>query len=495
MGMLTLLLPENLGADAARELERAFVAGGPDTMPWPSRAQVEDRRLIVRRDVGESGVLLAPWDIPQTGRLMGSTATLMERELPYDFQLELARGKVNQLRCQAEEWRASGLAMSSDLLESIRHASLGFGQAILEPGNDRSSTQAQEALVLSYRAAHELAQAYVNQVFRVRHERDPHLDVASSCRLGSVPTTEASQIIGETFNRITIPFTWSAIAPTDRAFCWDLQDSLLDWADAQSIPVAAGPLIDFASAQIPAWLWAWERDLSTLARFAAEYVAAAIKRYRDRIRRWHLVSGSNNASVLSLTEEELLRLTVKVAQVARQVDPGLELVVGIAQPWGDYLATQERAQSPFLFAETLIRTDLNLSALDIELVMGVTPRGSYCRDLLETSRLLDLYALLGVPLLVTMGYPSAASLDTNADPEQTVGNGYWRGEFDPARQAQWTADFSSLVLCKPYVQSIGWTHLADAAPHQFPNCGLIDPSGKEKPALETLRQLRKTHLH
>ena len=41
--------------------------------------------------------------------------------------------------------------------------------------------------------------------------------------------------------------------------------------------------------------------------------------------------------------------------------------------------------------------------------MGVTPRGSYCRDLLETSRILDLYALLGLPLRVTLGYPSSAA--------------------------------------------------------------------------------------
>ena len=139
-----------------------------------------------------------------------------------------------------------------------------------------------------------------------------------------------------------------------------------------------------------------------------KFVETAVRRYRSRIRRWQLTAASNCASVLSLTEDELLGLTYRLAEAARQVDPSLELVVGIAQPWGEYMALADRTHSPFIFADTLIRSGLNLAALDVELVMGVTPRGSYCRDLLEMSRLLDLYALLGVPLRVTLGYPSSA---------------------------------------------------------------------------------------
>jgi hypothetical protein len=39
-----------------------------------------------------------------------------------------------------------------------------------------------------------------------------------------------------------------------------------------------------------------------------------------------------------------------------------------------------------------------------------------------------------------------------------------------------------------------WTHLADAEPHQFPNCGLLEPDGKAKPALAQLMRLRGEHL-
>ena len=68
------------------------------------------------------------------------------------------------------------------------------------------------------------------------------------------------------------------------------------------------------------------------------------------------------AGILSLGEDELLWLTVRLVEAARQVDPGLELIVGIAQPWGEYMALEDRIHSPFIFADTLIRAGLNLAA-------------------------------------------------------------------------------------------------------------------------------------
>ncbi len=61
------------------------------------------------------------------------------------------------------------------------------------------------------------------------------------------------------------------------------------------------------------------------------------------------------------------------------------------------MASADATHSPFIFADTLIRSGMNLTPLDLELVMGPTPRGSQSRDLFETSRMLDMYALLGVP--------------------------------------------------------------------------------------------------
>src|SRR5439155_17050123 len=108
-------------------------------------------------------------------------------------------------------------------------------------------------------------------------------------------------------------------------------------------------------------------------------------------------------------------LTARLAEAAWQVDPDLELVISVNQPWGEYMARKEYTYSPFIFADTLIRAGLKLAALELEWIMSVSPRGTYCRDALDASRQLDLYALLGVPLQVTLAYPCAEGPDALAD--------------------------------------------------------------------------------
>jgi hypothetical protein len=495
MGTMTFQLPAELPADVACELKRACMAGGPDNMPWPTQLHLAPGQLSVSRIVDESGYLLAPWLIDGFGLMMGASATLMERPRPYNLLVELARGKVNQIRCQAFDWHAGGLVLTPELEQRIREVSLAFAHAVAGVPPDEAGRQAQITLNLAYQVARELVSTYVSQVFQIRHQRQTPLDSTLACRLDkTVPPQHLAAPLTSAFNSVCLPLSWGHVESAEATYRWEECDALVDWAMEQKQDVSAGPLIDFSSAQLPAWLWHWERDLPGMASFMCKFVESAVRRYRNRIRRWHLTAASNCANVLSLTEDDLLGLTYRLVEAVRHVDPSLELIIGIAQPWGEYLPQNEHLHSPFLFADTLIRSGLNLFALDIELIMGVTPRGSYCRDLLEISRLLDLYALLGVPLRVTLGYPSAAHTDVDADPDLRVEGGRWGEGFTPEVQAAWAAEVTPLVLCKPYVQGVQWTHFRDAELHQFPHCGLVDARDQLKPALHKLRQLRETHL-
>src|ERR1051325_1514600 len=98
-------LPSGLTDESLRqELERSSVAGGQDNMPYPTDVVADAQFLTVSRSIQESGNLQTPWRIEGVGQLMSSTATLMERSAPYQLSVELARGKLNQVRTQAAEW-------------------------------------------------------------------------------------------------------------------------------------------------------------------------------------------------------------------------------------------------------------------------------------------------------------------------------------------------------------------------------------------------------
>jgi hypothetical protein len=495
MGTISFLLPDKLPDGLVGELGRACVAGGPDNMPWPTEVRLEPGRLTIRRSVDESGYLVVPWDLDGVGRLMGSSATLMERTSPYQLQVELARGKVNQVRCQLSDWRAGGLQVGDALEQQIHEASMAFGRAVIQQPIEGAGPQAQTALVLGYQAADQLIRAYADQVFQIRHQRQPQLDTLLGCLLGQViPSGPAAEALARACNSVTLGFTWGDVQPAENLYNWQPYDALLHWAQEQGFLISGGPLIDFSPSRLPEWLAPHEGDLAAVSRYTGRYVEAVLKRYRSRIRRWQLTHAANWANVLGLSEDELLWLTVRLAEAVKQIDPSLELSVGVAQPWGEYMAVQDRMHSPFIFADTLIRSGLNLASLDVELVMGVTPRGSYARDPLEVSRLLDLYALLGAPLRVTLGYPSAEGVDSGADPGLVVSGGHWRGGYTPEAQAAWAADVTALVMSKPYVQGVQWVHLSDEEPHQFPHAGLVDASGQLKPAWQPLQELRQKHL-
>jgi len=495
MGIMSFQIPADLPPETIRELERACISGGPDNMPYPTQVKVEPGLLTARRGVEESGSLVVPWTIDGAGHLLSATATLIEREQPYQFLVELARGKVHQLRTQSAEWQAGGLQMPPDLTQKIRDASVGFSRAVTKPPSDEASKEAQGVLTQGYQAAEQLVREYTEQMFQARHLRQPRLDTTQGCVLGPAElTSQHKDILLQTCNNVCLNLSWKAVESTEACYRWETYDAILDWALEQGLNVSAGPLIDFSTSHLPEWLWLWERDLASIATFMADYVQTAVKRYQGRIRTWQLTGGSNCANLLGLGEDELLWLTVRMAEAARQVDPKIEMIVGIAQPWGEYLAAQDRTHSPFIFADTLLRSGLSLAGLDLELMMGVEPRGSYCRDLISLSRLIDLYTILGVPLRMTMGYPSSADLDAKAHGDGKVTAGSWRRGFDPEAQAEWVADFVALALCKPSVLGVQWVHLSDAHPHIFPHCGLFDDKDMAKPVVQSLRDLREKHL-
>jgi hypothetical protein len=492
MGTMSFQLPSAAPATALQDLGRACVAGGYDNMPAPTQVQQDAGRLTLLRDVDESGYLVVPWEVNGVGRLMGSSATLIERPDPYNFVIELARGKLNQLRGQAADWRMFGLQIPDAVEDQIREASRRFGRAATQSSG--ADADALAALGQSYQAANQLVGLYVDQMLLARHQRQPRLDTLLGVRLNGAVPPAAADAVTAALNGVSVPLTWKAVEPTESQYNWGPSDAQLEWAVKRGFRITAGPLIDFSTYGLPDWLWLWEGDLPSLSSFMCDYVETAVARYHRGIRRWHLTAASNIASVLKLGEDDLLWLTARLAEAAWQIDPELELVVGVAQPWGEYMARAEHTYSPFIFADTLLRAGLKLSALDIEWVMGVTPRGSYCRDLLDASRVLDLYQLLGTPLQVTLAYPSARGKDPFADPALAAEGGHWETGYSPEVQADWAADFAALALCKPFVRSLYWAHLSDAEGHQFPYAGLLDSAARPKPTLARLRQLREEHL-
>src|SRR5437660_1140401 len=156
----------------------------------------------------------------------------MERPLPYHLAIELARGKVNQVRCQSWDWQAGGLEIAPELAEQIHAACITFGNAVARTPSEEGNAQAQAALRFAYGAADDLVAAYQTLMFTMRHERQPRLDTRFGCRLGShVPQGRAADGLTQACNAVSLPLSWSEVEPEEAGACrWETHDALVEWA-------------------------------------------------------------------------------------------------------------------------------------------------------------------------------------------------------------------------------------------------------------------------
>jgi Glycosyl hydrolase family 10 len=494
MHTMSFRVPADMPLAAAEDLLKSSIAGGHDRAPTATRCELREGHLVLTRELGESGPAYVPWPVPRLGRLVTPTTTLMFRDRPYDLATELARGKVNQVRNQYADWHGGGLAAAPDVEEILHRATNMFGSSILEDTFQSADRQADEALAIAHEAADSLVRRYEEQVFRLRHQRQPRLDTALGCRIGAVPPRGIDDAYRLAFNAAYVPMTWRSIEPTESGYRWTEADATINWAASRNLPLFAGPLIDFSANGLPEYVLKLRGEPLSFKSLMSDYVETVVGRYRGKVTRWLITAGSNGSGALGFSEEDLIRLTAMAADAAWQIDSSLQLVFGLAQPWGDYLGASGFDYSPFVFADTLLRSGLPFAGVEVEWFFGTSSRGSYCRDLLSASQLLDLFGVLGVPIHVSLAYPSSTKPDPQGDPTEYIERaGRWR-DFTPAAQADWAGAFAALAMCKTYVSGVFWDHLMDAAPHRIPNGGLVDERGQVKPAFERLRALREAHL-
>ena len=149
---------------------------------------------------------------------------------------------------------------------------------------------------------------------------------------------------------------------------------------------------------------------------------------------------------------------------------------------------------PLHLADYLVRADLGLAGIVLEVAPGYSSPGSHLRDLFDFSKLLDLYALLNLPLHVWLTIPSGSGPDPHSDPTVRVEAAQWPTPPDETSQAAWAARWVALAVAKPFVRSVTWTQVDDGQPHIFPHGGLFRPDGTPKPLFPWLKSFRRELL-
>ena len=476
---------------AEETVERAYMSG-IDRIPWKADNRLSGCELTVERAVSDSGNLNIGWHVEGHGRVVLSTGSLAEQFGPYHLPLELARGTIGRIRSQLTEWQAIGLVVSRQAQEMIARATHDFGRAaVMQANRLESAALAEKALRTALDADNLLAAAYATQAIAVKRRGGAKLSTLFGGDLGtSLLGEEVARQFLTTFNSAVVPACWRDIEASEGSYYWTVCDKQIDWCRAHGLKVCGGPLVKFDPHGLPDWLYLWDGDSENVSSFAAEFAQATVDRYRGKVDLWLCAARPCSSEILSLSEEDKLCLVANTIELIRSLDPAAPAVISFDQPWAEYMSRREMDFPPLHFADALVRAGLDLGGLMLEINFGGGPGCTLPRTPLELSRQLDYWALLGLPLYLSISVAG----DDRDDPSARCSAGLPPGGWSAGAQQAWVQRYVPLILSKPYVRGLFWNQLRDSEPHDFPHAGLFDHRRRAKPALHAMASIRRTHL-
>jgi hypothetical protein len=494
MGAMRFLIP--LRDSLAKQIAPRVYCAGMDAVPWRSKTRWVGDVLELVRDVSESGNVYVPWPVAGFGEICLSTASLMEREEPYLLQVELARGTLNRLRHYLADLEAAGFAIPGNVSQKLSEAMQLFAKAATSrQAPDEAASSAEQAIEIAVRIAFAVATAGAEQTLARRHQSTNKLATLFGAQLGNEPLTDVmEENYLSSFNAAGVPFTWSNIEAHQGQFDWSAADAQIAWCQKNKLRICGGPLIDLTPQALPDWLYLWEGDLENLSSLMCSYAQHVVRRYKGKVNVWNCSARMNVSRELKLSEDQRLALAVRLIETVRQTDPNTPVVISFDQPWGEYMATADLDLAPIHFADALVRGDLGLTGICLEINCGFEIEATLSRDPLEIFVHFDRWTTLGLPLMVTLCAPGGIGKDMAAHIQATPTTEFVGVEDGSTAQLRWVERFVNVFVSKIAVQVVLWNQLRDDQPHRLAHGGLFDAQGDAKAALKSLAKTRQSHL-
>lgn len=562
--MLSFVVFDADGIDSRHFPPRRAYLHGSDEMPLQADVVLRPGLVSSQHGGMHSKALVVQLSLDGAGQASGSasglasgvasglgvltlpTCLLPDRAQPYLLAIELARHRIMLFLNKLEDWQLSELPPSHPTMAKFEAARQVFTSALIAQRgtesdarsgySEKAATLATQSLAEGIQAGEQLALVQADLQIKERASGHAYLVAVAhykkltqdspipaapvliagagtgtvlpgvamiGCSVSPGQLSEPlQQAVASSCDFVTMPMRWQDMEPKEGKYNFTNTDRWIEWAiRVAKIPVFAGPLVDFRAPCVPDWLYIWENDYETLRDLVIEHVQSIVTRYRRTIQRWTVASGLNVNTNFKLPIEQVMDLTRVAVMVVKKLHPQAKVQVEIAQPWGEYHATNRRSIPPLIYAEAMVQMGLPIDAIGLRLQMGHAQPGLATRDLLSLSALLDRYAHFEKPISVTaIGAPSALITPTPYQPregsaaEDPYEPGYWRSAWSESQQAAWLSQAMAICASKPFVHSVCWQDLADPASGPAPEMpfgGLVSANGQPKLALQSLAQLRQ----
>lgn len=456
-------------------LLRSCYMTGLEGIAWQRDMTFSGNRLMIDRQTHESGHFFFPWRSESGREFMLGTTSLREGAEDYHLEVELARGTLHRLRGYLAD-RSRQFELSQNYSDQLTEAHEQLLEAVLSWRSDAAlaSKAASRAIELSLSVINQLSVEDAEHLMEARHQAgmpNPMFGV----KLGAMPEAdEYRQQLAESFDSVMVPFPWREVSQDEGKYQFYEVDRMLEWAHQHGKKIFAGPLIELTEQALPQWIYLWQNDFTSIQNYVIQYVEEVVRRYKGRVHAWHTSSGLNSSSVLGFSEEQVVRLSVDIIETIRRLDNSTPVIVSFDLPWGEYAANRHSDLSPLQFADALVRAELGINGIGIDLNFGDSAVECTPRDFLELNQMLNQWSALELPLVLGV---SIATADRKED--EQFPDGFWD---DNAAMRM-----LKVLRSKPSVQALFWNQMVDGTGQRAG--GILNSTGSPKQLLSQLRTL------
>ena len=475
-----------------QRLRRCYMVG-MEGIAWERELRISEKMLVIERSTQESGKLFAPWLRADGVEVILSTGNLREQEAEYFLEIELARGTLNRLRNYLAD-RDQFFDLSAAYQSLLDEAQQFFLDAVLSTDDpEKSQRNAADSIETALELIELVLLEDAGHAVEVRYQASgikPLVGIA----MPVVPESEQSQKqIDETFNTVTIPFNWRSLSPDADKFNFDEIEGPLQWALQHNKKVIAGPLVRLTDDSIPEWMYLWESDFTAFQNYLMNFVREVIQRYKGRVHVWHCATGLNSTTGLRFSEEQVVRIAVDVVEAIRRIDAKTPIVMSFDMPWGGYAADRRTDLSPLQFAEALVRGDVGLNGIGVELNFGDGPTECGLYDCLALNTLMHRWSKLQLPLVLSVSMQNKHILPGAGDADRSNSDGL-DDTVDSLRvglESHEVANLLMVLASQGATQAVLWNQLSDTPDRR---AGICTSEGQTKSLLSDIQRLCKEQL-
>lgn len=469
---------------------------GLDGIPWPCRiasvvpsGDSTERVLSVTRNNENSGRLYTHFPFKERGELLICTGTLPIREKPFDLLTELARGTVNRLRNQLSIWEEGGLRLNEDVHQQVSEATQYLSKAIMSAEPKQSDEFAKSSIETAMNAIFKLSIEFGEQISKFRREHD---QLSNFWMAGLATNRDQYQAIT---NCSAFDLAQISVSPNaDGKHEWLNQpreqgsqsgnfEQLGLEPPSPSKRLIVGPWVDASVGGLPSRLIDLE-DFPVRKNQLINELRDDLQKLPSETSLLHIVSGLNGIGHKHLSHPQQLQLTVDMLRLVEESRIEIPTMVSFDFPWAERLAGAVGGVHPLQIADSLLRQGLEISILGLEINLDYWPNGSAVRDPLQWIDLVDVWAQLGMPLVLFLRVPFGESPDAPLTSQDRHINRSPSNLNDKNR-----LDFLTYVLpmmmARPAVYGVVWQQWTDADDSRYPSAGLT-AQGEMKPVVGEL---------